>query len=141
MASDSSDGINYEKLADEIIDRAMASGMTRREIVSAVAGAGAAGAAVVFASDRASAQNTLVIDGIDQIGRDNDRVSTLYVDEINNFSSSQTFDSLIAANSFTDPAGTTHSGELADAGDTASSTSTASGYELTVQGDTYEFLE
>ena len=99
MASDSSDGIDYEKLANEVIDRAMASGMTRREVVSAVAGAGAAGAAVMLASDRATAQDSLVIDGIDQIGRDGDRVQTLYVEDINNYTSNETFDSVTVNNS------------------------------------------
>lgn len=98
MASDSSDGVDYGKLADKIIDRAMATGMTRREVVSAVAGAGAAGTAVALASNRASAQDSLVIDGIDQIGRDGDRVQTLYVDNIDNYTSSETFDSVTVSN-------------------------------------------
>jgi hypothetical protein len=51
---------------------------------------------------------------------------------------------VVANNTFTDPSGTSHSGELADASDLgsgASSTSTASGYDLTIDGDTYEFNE
>jgi hypothetical protein len=48
---------------------------------------------------------------------------------------------VVAANSIEDASGTSHTGELADESDTASSTSTNSGYELTVDGDTYEFNE
>ena len=46
-------------------------------------------------------------------------------------------------NSLTDPSGVSHSGELADSSDldSVSSTSTASGYEITINGDTYEFNE
>jgi len=99
MTADSSDGIDYNKLADKIIDRAVATGMTRREVVSAVAGAGAAGTAIGLMSNRASAQDNLVIDGIDQIGRDSDRVQTLYVENIDNYTSSETFDSVTVNNS------------------------------------------
>jgi len=110
MASDSSDGVDYGKLADEIIDRAITTGMTRREVVSAIAGAGAAGTAVALASNRASAQDSLVIDGIDQIGRDGDRVQTLYVDNINNYTSSETFDSVTVNNNL--DAGSINTGDL-----------------------------
>ena len=46
-------------------------------------------------------------------------------------------------NSLTDPSGVSHSGELADSSDldSVSSTSTASGYEITINGDTYQFNE
>jgi len=41
-------------------------------------------------------------------------------------------------NDLVDASGTSHTGELADASD-VTSTSTASGYEITIDGDTYEF--
>jgi hypothetical protein len=45
-----------------------------------------------------------------------------------------------AANELIDPSGTSHTGELADASDTTS-TSVAGGFEITIDGDTYEFNE
>jgi len=45
---------------------------------------------------------------------------------------------LTANSTLVDPSGTSHTAELADASDTTS-TSVSGGYELTVDGDTYQF--
>jgi hypothetical protein len=122
--------VDIERVADEVKAQLQPGDqigdlvvVSRRQLIAFATGAAGVGALAQFGISEAQAQ-----EAAGQVGTSSEPVDAELVNAT-------------VANSLTDPAGTTHSGELADAGDTASSTSTASGYELTVEGDTYEFLE
>ena len=133
MSTDSPDSdlaVDIERVADEVKEQLQPGDqigdlvvVSRRQLIAFATGAAGVGALAQFGISEAQAQ-----EAAGQVGTSSERVDV------------EGFD-VTAANSLTDAAGTTHSGELADAGDTASSTSTASGYELTVAGDTYQFNE
>ena len=93
--------------------------LSRRQAIGLATGALSLGALAGFGAEEASAQ------AAGQVGTDTDRVDVL----------GYTVD---ASNEIVDASGTSHTGELADASD-VTSTSTADGYDLTVDGDTYEF--
>jgi hypothetical protein len=93
--------------------------LSKRQLLAAAGGALSAGALISMGIDEAEAQSAA-----GQVGTSSEPVDMFGYD-------------VEATNTFTDPSGTSHSGELADASDVgsgASSTSTASGYELTVGG-------
>ena len=105
-----------QRIGDKII-------LSKRQLL-AIAGAGlSAGALAQFGISEAEAQ-----EAAGAVGTDDERVDV------------EGFD-VTAENSLTDPGGTTHTSELAGIGDTASSTSTADGFEVTIEGDTYQFNE
>jgi len=99
--------------------------LSKRQLLAAAGGTLSVGALVSMGIDEAEAQSAA-----GQVGTSSDPLNVVGYD-------------VEATNTFTDPSGTSHNGELADASDigSTSSTSTASGYELTVDGDTYEFNE
>jgi len=98
--------------------------LSRRQVVALSAGTLSLGALAGFGAGDAEAQ------AAGAVGTDTDPVDV------------QGYD-VEAANSLIDASGTSHSGELADASDlpAVSSTSTADGYEITINGDTYQFNE
>jgi len=95
--------------------------LSRRQVVALSAGTLSLGALAGFGAGDAEAQ------AAGAVGTDTDPVDV------------QGYD-VEAANSLIDASGTSHSGELADASD-VTSTSTADGYEITINGDTYQFNE
>ena len=133
MSTDSPDSdlaVDIERVAAEVKDQLRPGDqigdlvvVSRRQLIAFATGAAGVGALAQFGISEAQAQSAA-----GQVGTSSEPVDA------------ELFDAVVA-NSLTDAAGTTHSGELADASDTASSTSTTDGYELTVAGDTYEFLE
>jgi len=87
------DGIDYEKLAESMISRLQSMGLSRREMLAGLAGAGAGGIGLLSATGGASAQTTGIIYA-DQIGDSNEPVNELYVDTQQNFNTSEDFGSL-----------------------------------------------
>jgi hypothetical protein len=129
--------------AKAIVDEAIGRGISRRALMLAAA-AGASGAALGTLGGRASAASPSNASGtvyFEQIGDSNHPVQELYInqqfvsasqqslevdDVSDNGSGAVTFSSPLSASTaevsstFTDPAGTSHSGELADAADVVS---------------------
>jgi hypothetical protein len=100
--------------------------LSKRQLLAAAGGTLSVGALMSMGIEEAEAQSAA-----GQVGTSSDPLNVVGHD-------------VEATNTFTDPSGTSHSGELADASDIASgasSTSTASGYEVTIDGDTYQFNE
>jgi len=93
--------------------------LSRRQVIGLSTGALSLGALTGFGAGDAEAQSA------GAVGTDADPV------DVQGFS-------VTAANELVDPSGTSHTGELADASDTTS-TSVSGGYELEIDGDTYEF--
>jgi hypothetical protein len=93
--------------------------LSRRQVIGLSTGALSLGALAGFGAGEAEAQSA------GAVGTDADPV------DVQGFS-------VTAANELIDPSGTSHTGELADAADTTS-TNVSGGFELTVDGDTYEF--
>ena len=93
--------------------------LSRRQVIGLSTGALSLGALAGFGAGDAEAQSA------GAVGTDADPV------DVQGFS-------VTAANELVDPAGVSHTGELADASDTTS-TSVSGGYELEIDGDTYEF--
>ena len=124
--SDTASDPDVSKLAREVIseldpgtvidDRVI---LSRRQAIGLATGAISLGALGTLGVDEASAQ------AAGSVGTDTDRVDVF----------GYTVD---AQNSIVDASGTSHTGELADASD-VTSTSVTGGYELTIDGDTYEF--
>ena len=126
--SDSDNERDVSKLAREviaelepgtIIDNRVI--LSRRQAVGLATGAISLGALSGFGASSAQAQSA------GAVGTDADRVDVFGYD-------------LDASNSIVDPSGVSHTGELADASDVTSN-STTEGYELSVDGDVYEFVE
>jgi len=93
--------------------------LSRRQVIGLSTGALSLGALAGFGAGDAEAQSA------GAVGTDADPV------DVQGYS-------VTAADELVDPSGTSHTGELADANDTTS-TSVAGGFELEVDGDIYEF--
>lgn len=98
--------------------------LSRRQLIAIAGGGLSLGALATFGASDAEAA------AVGQVGTSSDRIDVYGY-------------SVDASNEIVDASGTSHTGELADVTDldSVSSTSTASGYDLTVNGDTYEFNE
>ena len=93
--------------------------LSRRQVIALSAGTLSLGGLAGFGAGDASAQS------VGGVGSPSERV--------------EVFGSTVDAGSdLVDASGTSHTGELADASD-VTSTSTADGFALTVDGDTYQF--
>lgn len=90
--------LDYDKLAEALLGKLKAMGLSRREVIAALGGAGAAGAGIMLGSDQASAQT---IDGIvyaDQLGTNERPVKKLVVENQENFNETESFSDLTVSN-------------------------------------------
>ena len=95
--------------------------LSRRQALGVASGALSLGAIAGWGSEEASAQ------AAGQVGTDSEPVDV-------------EAHTATVANELVDAAGVSHTGALADASD-VTSTSVSGGYELTINGDTYQFNE
>ena len=109
------DDIDYEKLADQMIAKLREMGLSRREMLAAMTGAGAAGLGVATLAGQAQAQTISGIIKADQIGTSSDPVQELYVDNQTNFSESETFDDITVNNTASVGTLDTDDGEVTNA--------------------------
>ena len=93
--------IDYEKLADAMIGKLREMNLSRREMLAALTGAGAAGLGVAQLAGQAQAQSITGIVKADQLGTSSEPVQELYVQNQTNFNETETFDDLTVNNSAT----------------------------------------
>lgn len=88
--------IDYDKLAEALIGRLEDAGMDRRDMLRVLAGAGAGGLGAYLMTGRASADPSDASGTVyfEQIGDDNNRVSAMYVDELNNLEDAAVVDTI-----------------------------------------------
>jgi hypothetical protein len=119
---------DYEEIASKVVERLDPGRygdrfvLSRRQVMSLAGGSAGVAGLVALGVDPATAQSAA-----GQVGTQSSPENVFAYD-------------LDVANSFVDASGTSHGGELADVSDldSVSSTSTASGYQITINGDTYD---